>query len=166
MSQQATKYTLPRLPAKGQRRNLESQWLAALEAGDMPAEALMPQGDAPPQLSAAVRLFNDGLYWECHEVLEEVWLETLYPQRFFWSALIKLAVGRHHAERHNLHGARVKIGDAVRLLPLFQPQCLGIDAAAALADALQLLHILDTPGLDWAVIDELPKPVISLLAPQ
>ena len=164
MNRQAMQYTLPRLPAKGQRRKLESQWLGALEAGDMPSEAVMPQGDAPAQLYDAVRLFNQGLYWECHEVLEEVWLETPYPQRFFWSALIKLAVGRHHAERRNLHGARVKISDAVRLLPLYQPRCLGVDTAAALADALQLLRILDTPGFDWADIDRLPKPVIALQA--
>ena len=158
------KQTLPRMPAKGQRRNLEAQWLEVLEAGEMPGEAIHPQGSAPAQLYDAIRLFNNGLYWECHEILEEIWLETPYPQRFFWSALIKLAVGRHHAERHNLHGARVKISDAVRLLPLFQPRCLGVDTATALADALQLLHILDTPGLNWADFDDLPKPVIALQA--
>ena len=104
------KQTLPRMPAKGQRRNLEAQWLDVLEAGEMPGEAIHPQGSAPAQLDDAIRLFNNGLYWECHEVLEEVWLETPYPQRFFWSALIKLAVGFHHVGRHNLHGARVKLG--------------------------------------------------------
>ena len=122
------KQTLPRMPAKGQRRNLEAQWLEVLEAGEMPGEAIHPQGSAPTQLYDAIGLFNNGLYWECHEVLEEVWLETPYPQRFFWSALIKLAVGFHHVGRHNLHGARVKLGDAVRLLPLIS----AADASASI----------------------------------
>ena len=158
------KQTLPRMPVKGQRRNLEVQWLDVLEAGEMPGEAIHPQGSAPAQLYDAIRLFNNGLYWECHEVLEEVWLETPYPQRFFWSALIKLAVGFHHVGRHNLHGARVKLGDAVRLLPLFQPQCLGVDTAAALADALRWQQDLNALPLDWAAIDDLPKPLITFKA--
>ena len=158
------KQTLPRMPAKGQRRKLEAQWLDVLEAGEMPSEAIHPQGSAPAQLYDAIRLFNSGLYWECHEVLEEVWLENPYPQRFFWSALIKLAVGFHHVRRHNLHGARVKLGDAVRLLPLFQPQCIGVDTAAALADALRWQQDLNALPLDWAAIDDLPKPLINFEA--
>ena len=162
------KQILPRMPAKGQRRNLEAQWLDVLEAGDMPGEAIHPrrqsQGSAPAQLYEAIRLFNNGLYWECHEVLEEVWLETPYPQRFFWSALIKLAVGFHHVGRHNLHGARVKLGDAVRLLPLFQPQYLGVDTVAALTDAVRWQQDLKVLPLDWEAIDKLPKPLITFKA--
>ena len=162
MDGQDMKNTLPRLPAKGQRRKLEAQWLGLLEAGNMRAETIRPHGDAPQQLHEGMRMFNDGLYWECHEVLEEIWLETPYPQRFFWSALIKLAVGLHHAERHNLHGARVKIGDAVRLLPLFQPRCLGVDTATALQDALRWQQALNVLPLDWAAVDQLPRPSIDL----
>lgn len=162
MSKQAFQYSLPRFPSKGQRRKLEDRWLRALEAGEVSPEAIRPQGEAPPQLYESVRLFNRGLYWECHEVLEEVWLETPYPQRFFWSALIKLAVGRHHAARHNLHGARVKIGDAVRLLPFFQPDCLGVDTKSALADALCWQKALRSSPTDWTSIDESPSPQIIL----
>ena len=156
MTEQPLQYNLPRMPAKGQRRILEAQWLDELESGNLPAEAIKPQGEAPAQLQEAMRLFNGRLYWECHEVLEEVWLETLYPQRFFWSALIKLAVGRHHAVRHNLHGSRVKVGDAVRLLHLFQPDCLGIDTDSVLAYAIRLQRALNSSPSDWSAIDELP----------
>ena len=139
---------------------MEAQWLAAIENGAYDLAAIQPQGDAPPQLFDAARLFNAGQYWECHEVLEEVWLDTPYPQRFFWSALIKLAVGMHHAARRNSHGARVKIGDAARLLPLFQPSCAGVDTAAALADALRLQQALRAQPVDWAAIENMRRPVI------
>ncbi|MCY3637730.1 MAG: DUF309 domain-containing protein [Chloroflexi bacterium] len=151
---------LPRYANKGQRRKLEAQWLAALENGVYHPASIQPQGAAPPQLFDAVRLFNAGLYWECHEVLEEVWLDTPYPQRFFWSALIKLAVGMHHAARRNTHGARVKIGDAVRLLPLFQPNFAGVDTAAALSDALRLQQALRAQPIDWSAIANMCQPVI------
>ena len=139
---------------------MEAQWLAALENGVYHPESIQPQGDAPPPLFDAARLFNDGQYWECHEVLEEVWLETPYPQRFFWSALIKLAVGMHHAARRNPHGARVKIGDAARLLPLFQPNFVGVDTAAALSDALRLQQALRAQPIDWSAIANMRQPVI------
>ena len=144
---------------------MEAQWLAALENGVYHPASIQLQGDAPPHLFDAVRLFNEGQYWECHEVLEEVWLDTPYPQRFFWSALIKLAVGMHHAARRNPHGARVKIGDAVRLLPLFQPNFAGVDTATALSDALRLQQALRAQPIDWVAITNKRQPVI-IVQPQ
>lgn len=152
--------TLPRYASKGQRRELEARWLAALENGVYHPASVQPRGDAPPQIFDAARLFNAGQYWECHEVLEEVWLETPYPQRFFWSALIKLAVGMHHAARRNPHGARVKLGDAARLLPFFQPSCAGVDTAAALSDTLRLQQALRAQPVDWSAIANMRRPVI------
>lgn len=141
---------------------MEAQWLSALDNGVYLPASIQPQGDAPPQLFDAVRLFNSGLYWECHEVLEEVWLETPYPQRFFWSAMIKLAVGMHHAARRNPHGARVKIDDAARLLPLFQPNFAGVDTAAALSDALRLQQALRAQPIDWSAIENMRQPAIVM----
>ena len=106
-------FDLPRWPSKGTRRKLEATWLEELETHGMPDGLLQPPSQPPPQLFEAVEQFNNGLYWECHETLEEVWLETLYPLRFFYHAIIKVSVGFHHMNRHNRHGARVKLGDAV-----------------------------------------------------
>ena len=108
--------------------------------------------------------FNSGLYWECHETLEEVWLETLYPVRFFYHAIIKVSVGFHHMNRHNRHGARVKLGDAVRLLPFFQPQFLRVRTDALLRDASTWLESLgNTDHVDWTALDALSKPIILML---
>jgi hypothetical protein len=156
-----TEMELPRWPSKGDRRNLEQRWLEKLE---LPGEGLdmedLPAG-APRQLAKAVEEFNRRLFWECHETLEDVWRETPYPERFFYHAIIKAAVGFHHMSRHNLHGARVKLSDAVRLLRLFQPGCMGLRTDVLLRDTTEWLARLEVDSpVDWAALDALPTPTI------
>lgn len=118
--------------------------------------------DAPPQLGVAVQQFNAGMYWDCHETLEEVWLPTAYPLRFFYSALIKTAVGFYHIGKRNPHGARIKLGDAVRLLPYFQPCFLGVDTQALLRDTSVWLRMVDgEEQVDWARLSAMRPPIIS-----
>lgn len=44
--------------------------------------------------------FNGGLYFEAHELWEEVWLALLGPERTFAQGLIQVAAGMHHLARH------------------------------------------------------------------
>ena len=155
---------LPRWPSKGNRRKLEAIWLDELETHGTPDGLLQPPSESPVQLFEAVEQFNRGLYWECHETLEEVWLETPYPLRFFYHAIIKCAVGLYHANRHNRHGARVKLSDAVRLLSLFQPQFLGVRTDALFSDISDWVERVErTDRVDWAVLDALPKLIIQIV---
>ena len=109
---------LLRWPSKGNRRHLEAQWLEQLEGCGVTVALPAGAADATPELGKAIGEFNSGLFWECHESLEEVWRGTPYPQRFFYHAVIKAAVGFHHLRRHNRHGTRAKLSDSVRLLKL------------------------------------------------
>ena len=104
--------SLPRWPSKGNRRKLEEMWLEALEHRGLQAFLEEAPAEAPAELHKAIMEFNAGLFWECHESLEDVWRGTPYPLRFFYHAIIKLAVGFYHMSRHNRHGARVKLSDA------------------------------------------------------
>ena len=157
-------FDLPRWPSKGTRRKLEATWLEELETHGMPDGLLLPPSQPPPQLFVGVEQFNRGLFWECHETLEEVWLETLYPVRFFYHAIIKVSVGFHNMNRHNRHGARAKLSDAVRLLHFFQPQFLRVRTDALLHDASTWLESMgDTDHIDWVALDALSKPIILML---
>jgi predicted metal-dependent hydrolase len=55
-------------------------------------------------LQRGIRLFNDGAFFQCHEVLEEAWTTEQGPRRVFLQALIHLAVGGYHHERANRAG--------------------------------------------------------------
>ncbi|MBI2902897.1 MAG: DUF309 domain-containing protein [Candidatus Methylomirabilis oxyfera] len=74
-------------------------------------------------LEEAVCLFNEGLFFEVHEVLEAVWLEEKGPVRPVLQGLIQIAAGFHHLENNNANGAvsllkqgreKVREGGAVR----------------------------------------------------
>ena len=50
-----------------------------------------PSGE--PRLTKGIGEFNQGLYFECHETLEEVWLEEHGEDRLFYQGLIQVAAG-------------------------------------------------------------------------
>jgi hypothetical protein len=52
-----------------------------------------------------VRFFNDGDFFEAHEVWEGLWLETSGPERRFYQGLIQAAVALYHFGNGNLRGA-------------------------------------------------------------
>jgi hypothetical protein len=152
---------LPRWPSKGNRRKLEALWLEELERHGL--SVFLPEApvDVPPELCKAIGEFNAGLFWECHETLESVWLSTPYPLRFFYHAIIKAAVGFYHLSRHNRHGARVKLADAVRLLRLFPPGYLGVRTDLLCRDTSAWLAKLEGgDAISWAELDDLARPCI------
>ena len=154
---------LPVWPSRGDRRRLEQRWLEELEGRGLEAALLEPPSGAPEALAKAVDQFNKGLFWECHETLEEVWLRTPYPLRFFYHAVIKAAVGFHHVSRHNRRGAVVKLSDAVRLLRLFQPEGQGVRTDLLLADTNSWLGRLEgVERVDWGELDAQAMPLIRL----
>ena len=48
--------------------------------------------------------FNSGHFYEAHEHWEEVWLETLDPEKMFLQGLIQVAAAFHHYSRANRQG--------------------------------------------------------------
>ena len=56
----------------------------------------------------AVRLFNEGKYWEAHEALEGIWRAVSDEQEaLVLQGLIQAAAALLHRSRGNLHGVRV-----------------------------------------------------------
>lgn len=56
-------------------------------------------------LARAGRLFNAGLYFEVHELLEPHWMRADGAERRALQGLIQVAVAFHHQERGNREGA-------------------------------------------------------------
>ena len=116
------------------RLQVDAEWLARLRRDGL--AALLP--DPPPMPSgfaAAVQQINQGRYWQAHETLEAVWLQTPYPLRLFYYALIKLAVGLLHMERGNMEGARQQLRAVVDFLEPFSPGFHGLRTDRLLEDA-------------------------------
>ena len=150
---------LPLLPFRN-RRALDAQWTDALREHGIRRFGDGRSMEPPPELERAIEQFNRGEFWECHETLEDVWRETPYPFRLFYHAVIKTAVGHHHLNRYNRHGARVKLRDGVELLGLFQPEWMGVRTDLLLADAREWLSYVDVPNVAWTELDRREKPRI------
>jgi hypothetical protein len=120
-------------------------------------------------LAKAVREFNEWRFYDCHETLEDVWLDAggKAPEATatagFCHGLIKLAAGFHHLLRGNHHGAVTLLRDGVRMLEPYGPSREGVDVARLVDGAQACLDRLDQlgpervaafdrrmiPGIEW-----------------
>ncbi len=58
------------------------------------------------QFLLGVRLFNEGRFFEAHEVWETLWQAAAGDSRTLYQGLIQAAAALHHAARGNHAGAR------------------------------------------------------------
>ncbi len=94
-------------------------------------------------LEEGVRRFNEGQFFAAHEIWEEAWTPARGPQRLFLQALIHLAVGFHHTQRHNREGALRQLRKGLKKLAGYLPEAGGIHTLALYRDALLCLERLE-----------------------
>ena len=80
-----------------------------------------------PTLRQGVTLFNRGHFYDCHEVLEDVWRPARGRRRRFLQALIQVAVALHHHSRGNLIGARSLLARGSNTLTQYPAVYAGLD---------------------------------------
>ena len=81
----------------------------------------------PQQYLEGIRCFNHGEYFECHELLEELWLDAGGLHEIFYQALIQAAVSIYHLERKNLWGATSLYQASLDKLSKIPDSFLGLD---------------------------------------
>lgn len=82
-----------------------------------------------PLYLRGIELYRAGKFFECHEVLEELWTPMRGPHRLFLQALIHFAVAFHHQQRRNPLGAQRQLHKALRKLERYLPLYEGVDTA-------------------------------------
>lgn len=81
-------------------------------------------------LAAAAALFDAGLGFEVHELLEPYWRRARGDEREALQGLIQIAVGYQHLANHNLSGARALLDEGGARLSGRQLAGLEIEAFA------------------------------------
>lgn len=118
---------------------------------------------AEPSLPLAVQLFNEREYFACHDVLEELWGETVGEDRDFLQGLLHAAVSLFHLSEGNPAGAHKMHASTLRYLSPCPDRYRGIDLAQlridliecfASARAGQTPNLSDFPVLIWSSADE------------
>ena len=93
----------------------------------------MPLPD--PRFTHGLELFNKRDFFECHEVIEELWLETKPdPYSDLYKGVIQAASALHQWKRGYLGGAHRLFLSSVKYLEPYEPAALGLDVAKLLKD--------------------------------
>ncbi len=91
----------------------------------MKPAAASPQQD--PRFEAGLDLFNTADWYRCHDLFEELWHETMGPDRPALQGILQIAVAHLHLERGNRNGATLLIGEGLGRLAPYGDQALGLD---------------------------------------
>lgn len=87
---------------------------------------LLPQS-APHEYSCFWQLWQEEKFFECHEVLEDLWRATVGPKRLFYNGLIHCAVALYQQRRGNGWGAMRQLRRAQVKLEAFRPFYEGVN---------------------------------------
>jgi CheY-like chemotaxis protein len=80
-------------------------------------------------------LFNQGEYFEAHEVLEQAWKEDETPGRELYRAILQVAVAYLQIERRNYNGAMKMFLRLRQWIDPLPELCRGVDVARLRLDA-------------------------------
>ena len=94
-------------------------------------------------LARGITCFNRGLFFECHEVLEQIWLAETPEEKPFYQGLIQVAAGFHHFQSGNLAGARSLLRQGLEKLAAYPSEHHGMDLAGLRALLQPWLRALD-----------------------
>jgi hypothetical protein len=115
--------------------------------------------DPPPHgLLEGIKLFNAGEYFECHEILEDIWRAEPDPIRALYQGILQIGVAFHHLHRRNWRGAVKLLDGGIDKVSRFLPCCMGVDTLALDQAARGCLDLLRELGpervgeFDWALI--------------
>ncbi|QYR23454.1 DUF309 domain-containing protein [Paenibacillus sp. sptzw28] len=99
-----------------------------------------------------VVLFNvDEDYFECHEVMEELWLEE--GRNTLYQGLLQAAVGLHHWRNDNFSGAVKLFTQAENKLAHYPDEMMGLDLRQLRSDIARCLE----PLSGWLKLAETGK---------
>jgi predicted metal-dependent hydrolase len=90
--------------------------------------------------------FNRGEFYECHEYLEEAWMQEPGRVRFLYQGILQVGVGFYHLQNGNWRGATGLLRGGSMRLKEFEPETLGVDVAKLVRECESCLKELESLG--------------------
>ena len=115
-------------------------------------------------LLEGIALFNDGNYFDSHELLEEIWFEIIGPEKRFLQGLIRSATALYHYREGNMEASRRMILSALELLEPHRPDRDGVNVEKMI-NALNRIFAWATqePPLEAPPWDTIETPKIDFV---
>ncbi len=107
--------------------------------------------------------FNRGLFFECHETLEEIWLEEHGKDREFYQGIIQIAAGYFKWDQEVLIGAIKLLRAGLEKLAAYPPLHLGVNLDSFIQEVKGNLKEIEVAHQKGEGPPALKAPVISLI---
>ncbi|MHB8511139.1 MAG: DUF309 domain-containing protein [Actinomycetota bacterium] len=108
-----------------------------------------PDPSTPKEaLARGIRLFNEGRFFEAHEMWEFGWHKAPEPERDFWQGMIQVAVGFTHFQRQNPKGAITLLGRGANRLSHYGRVHEGVPVADIASSARAAIQEIERFGLE------------------
>ncbi len=102
--------------------------------------------EVPELVLKGMEEFNKGEFYECHEYLEEAWMQEPGRVRFLYQGILQVGVGFYHLKNGNWRGATGLLRNGTARLKEFEPETLGIDVARLVRECERCLRELEELG--------------------
>jgi len=118
---------------------------------EVAAAAREPVTGGPPERLPDLVLkgiieFNKGEFYECHEYLEEAWMQEPGRVRFLYQGILQVGVGFYHQQNGNWRGATGLLRNGTARLKEFEPETRGIDVGRLVRESERCLRELEELG--------------------
>ncbi len=97
-------------------------------------------------LARGIAQFNDGLFFECHDTLEEAWSGLRGTPRAFFQGLIQAAVGFYHLGNGNRPGATTLLRRSLARLERYPARYAGVELGPLRESVGEWLAALESGG--------------------
>jgi predicted metal-dependent hydrolase len=114
-----------------------------------------------PRLVKGIEEFNQRLFFECHETLEEIWLEDRGEDRLFYQGLIQVAAGYYKLEQGVLIGAIKLWQRGLEKLEAYPAIHLGVDVGSMIVTTRKNLATAESAREGAETAPQLGMPQIS-----
>lgn len=79
------------------------------------------------EFEQAIEYFNRQFFFECHDILEEIWLTAPAREKNFYQGILHVAVGYYHFDNDNFKGSFSQLTKARERLNSFLPEYRGVN---------------------------------------
>ena len=107
-----------------------------------------PTEKLPDLVIQGIEEFNRGEFFECHEYLEEAWMQETGRVRYLYQGILQVGVGFYHLQNGNWRGATGLLRNGTTRLNEFEPVTLGVNVTKLVRESERCLHELQTLGRD------------------
>ena len=117
-----------------------------------------------PRFLKGIDEFNQGLFFECHETLEEIWLENHEEDRKFYQGIIQIAAGYFKWQQGVPVGAIKLWHSGLEKIEPYAPVYLGLNVEAFVQAVMENLTVLESAQQKGGESAPLTIPVLTRLS--